>query len=337
MRREVVGGWLTLLVLASGCTGSGATSDQPAASKRKPDLGSDLHRPLRLPSVATGAACPRTPGGYPSPDVAIALGSGPAYPVLGLEGEHVPPSPEGVVPLYPNERRGNVYWHKTLWAVDPAYNGPVLIRGRGIDPPQALRFVRPSGAPGGHRSEVGELEMPAQESDSWRYGPSVTILPGPGCYAFQVDGTTFSKVIVFEAARASTTVSSARGFGRGGGKSSCKSLASLSSRSATAASRLASASSCVLGSEGCLGSCACLFGDEATLKDRRFGAVVFRAGALEVPHPSCARCRPPRRPHRRITIRTMPASVVSTRASGVTGEQPCAMRRSGPASEPSLA
>jgi hypothetical protein len=31
-----------------------------------------------------------------------------------------------------------------------------------------------------------------------------TLLPGPGCYAFQVDGTSFSDVIVFEAAQAPT-------------------------------------------------------------------------------------------------------------------------------------
>jgi hypothetical protein len=50
--------------------------------------------------------------------------------------------------------------------------------------------------------QLRELEFPAEKSKSWRYGPSFTIVPGPGCYAFQVDGTNFSKVIVFQAARA---------------------------------------------------------------------------------------------------------------------------------------
>ena len=203
MRREVVGGWLALLALASGCSGNEASPSGQAASEGKSDHSTELHRPLHLPAVAPGTACPRTPGGRPSPDVAIALGSGPAYPVLGFEGNHVPPSPKAVVPLDASERKGSFYWHKTLWAIEPSYDGPVLIRGRGIDPPQALRFVRPSGAPGGYEGQVRELEMPAEESNSWRYGPSVTILPGPGCYAFQVDGTTFTKVIVWEAARAS--------------------------------------------------------------------------------------------------------------------------------------
>jgi hypothetical protein len=155
---------------------------------------SELRRPLHLPTVAPGAACPRTAGGRPSPDVAIALGPGPAYPVPGFEGNHVPPSPKGVVPLYAGERKGSAYWRKTLWAIDPAYDGPVLIRGAGIDPPRAIRF-------GYDDSRLRELEFPAEKTDSWRYGPSVTILPGPGCYAFQVDGTHFSNVVVFEAQR----------------------------------------------------------------------------------------------------------------------------------------
>jgi hypothetical protein len=32
-----------------------------------------------------------------------------------------------------------------------------------------------------------------------RYRPSYTRLRGPGCYAYQVDGTSFSRVVVFRA------------------------------------------------------------------------------------------------------------------------------------------
>jgi hypothetical protein len=76
--------------------------------------------------------------------------------------------------------------------VDRVYDGRVLIRGRGINPRQKIAF-------GYDNREFRELEFPPQETDSWRYGPSVTILPGPGCYAFQVDGMDFSEVMVFEA------------------------------------------------------------------------------------------------------------------------------------------
>jgi hypothetical protein len=181
MRCEVAG-WFALLALASGCNASGASSNGQATGARKPDHSRDLHRPLHVPTMAPGAACPRTPGWRPSPDVAIALGSGPAYPVLGFEDDHVPPSPKGVVLLSADERKGGAYWHKTLWAVDPKYTGPVFIRGRRIDSPSALRFVEPSGTVGGYERQASELRMPSLETTSWRYGASVTILPGPGCY-----------------------------------------------------------------------------------------------------------------------------------------------------------
>lgn len=207
--RGLVSGSLALLVvvagLSSACLGGGSEATPTRAAPRDNVGGSDdLHRPLDLPTVAPGTACPRTPGKRPNPDVGIALGSGPAYAVLGFEGNHVPPAAQAVVPLHSEDRKGNAYWHKTLWAVDPKYHGPILIRGRGIDPPRSLWFVVPSGTANGSHRRVRELHMPAERSKSWRYGPSLTIFPGPGCYALQVDGTTFSEVIVFKARRSTT-------------------------------------------------------------------------------------------------------------------------------------
>ena len=189
--REFLGACLFLLAFGAACSGN----DREATSE--PDA--TLRRSLHLPTVAPGAPCPVTSGGRPNRDVAIALGSGPAYPVLGFEGNRAPPAPNAVVPLRAEDRQGDAYWHKTLWAVAPRYDGPVLIRGRGLDPPLRLRFGIPSPTPGGTGKQVPELEFRPERSDAWRYGPSFTILPGAGCYAFQVDGTSFSKLIVFEA------------------------------------------------------------------------------------------------------------------------------------------
>lgn len=111
---------------------------------------------------------------------------------MGLEA--APPDRDGVVPLREEDRRGAMYWRKTLWAVDPKYDGPVLIRARRIDEPQQIVFAV-------DEQKRPELEFRREVTDSWRYGPSLTLLPGPGCYGFQIDGTSFSKVIVFEAAR----------------------------------------------------------------------------------------------------------------------------------------
>jgi hypothetical protein len=181
-----------------GCTmDSDASSDAASSSSYATSAEPDLHRPLELPQLAAEEPCPRTPGGRPNPDIGVALGSGPVYPVLGFEKP--PPASKGLVRLYDNELRDGAYWHKTLWAVDPGYDGPVLIRGRALETPHALQFVVPSGAPGGSQRQAGELEFRTEESETWRYGPSITVLPGPGCYAFQVDGTTFSNAIVFQA------------------------------------------------------------------------------------------------------------------------------------------
>jgi hypothetical protein len=187
-----------LLVAVLGSIGLGGctidpepSSETASSSSKRRSAEPDLHRSFELPRLAAGESCPRTPGGRPNPDIGVALGSRPVYPVLGFQLGKPPPDPEGVVRLYDNELRDGAYWHKTLWAVDPGYDGPVLIRGRALETPYALQFVVPSGAPGGSQRQAGELEFRTDDSETWRYGPSITVLPGPGCYTFQVDGTTF--------------------------------------------------------------------------------------------------------------------------------------------------
>jgi hypothetical protein len=117
--------------------------------------------------------------------------------VLGFE--QPPPRPLGVVYLVTHgggtlHARG-WYFYKTLWTVSPKYEGPVLIRGGRIDQPGALRF-----ATTGKRIRT-ELSMPGfNSSGSWRRATAYTLFRGPGCYAFQLDGTTFSNVVIFKVA-----------------------------------------------------------------------------------------------------------------------------------------
>lgn len=156
-----------------------------------------IHRPLHLPVLRAHAVCPRTPGGRADPVTGITLGSGPVYPVLGFA--QPPPRPLGVVYLVSHGggtlRIGGWYFYKTLWTVTPDYHGPVLIRGGRIDRPGLLRF-----ATTGEQIRT-ELTMPGFDSSgSWRRSTAYTLFRGPGCYAFQLDGTTFSKVIVFKVA-----------------------------------------------------------------------------------------------------------------------------------------
>lgn len=188
------------IVVMTACSGGGADGsevERRSSAPTNPVEGVDveqstLRRDLHLPPLSSGDECPRTPGGRQAPKVAITLGDGPVYPVLGMS--QPPPRPGGVAILRDDIRRHGWYWHKTLWAIDKAYRGPVLIRGARIDRAGPLRF--------GVDWEVRhELEMPSEQKPQWRYGPSSTLLRGPGCYAFQVDGTSFSDVIVFAATR----------------------------------------------------------------------------------------------------------------------------------------
>jgi hypothetical protein len=151
-----------------------------------------LHRPLHLPALAAGAPCPVSPIGridFAKYGVAKGIGPGPAYPVGFAQ-------PGSVLQfIYPpaGEFAGSDWGgQKVLWFVAPSYRGPVLIRGGRLDARGTLRFESGKVPP-------VELRIPATNR-ALRYRPSYTRLRAPGCYAYQIDGTTFSRVIVFAAA-----------------------------------------------------------------------------------------------------------------------------------------
>ena len=112
-----------------------------------------------------------------------AQGVGPVYPVGGFPVFHFvyPVRPEQL--WYPSEWSGN----KILW-VARTYRGPALVRGRQLDGPNEVRFDL-------ERVPVKEMYLGLKT----RERPSTTRVRAPGCYAWQVDGTSFSRVIVFRA------------------------------------------------------------------------------------------------------------------------------------------
>ena len=81
----------------------------------------------------------------------------------------------------------------------PAYRGPVLVRGLRLDRAYRVRFDQGN-------VPRRELRIGSEETVSWpgqphgsRGKPSYTRLRAAGCYAYQIDGTTFSRVVVFRA------------------------------------------------------------------------------------------------------------------------------------------
>jgi hypothetical protein len=181
----------------------------PAAASPSPkDVWARLHRPLHVPRVATGSRCPVSPVNrtvrFAAFGTARGIGAGPAFPI----GFGQPGSVLEFVPAASGTAFANSAWggQKVLWLVAPAYRGPVLIRGRRLDGSQLVRFEG-----SGMRIPPSELRIPAGATLNGnpgvgdvgqRYRPSYTRLLVPGCYAYQIDGTTFSRVVVFHAARA---------------------------------------------------------------------------------------------------------------------------------------
>jgi hypothetical protein len=168
--------WLSAGLLLVSCFATGVSARVSRAD--------ELARPLHLPSLKRGAACPVSHPDrsvdFASYGVATGIGAGPAYPVM----------PRGVVFIQRAANFGSHVWggQKVLWFVHPRYHGEILVRRRRIDGSGVVRFDRGD-------VPAAELRMPAGTSDR----PSFTRLRAPGCYAYQVDGSNFSRVVVFEA------------------------------------------------------------------------------------------------------------------------------------------
>ena len=157
-----------------------------------------LRRPLHLPVLAPGAACPvskvDTRVDWPRTRIfgGSGIGPGPVYPGLGASS--------GLVWATRDEQYGSKWFgEKVFWYVSPSYRGRVLIRGRRIDAPGRVGF-------NGARQPNAELRIEPYDTVSWsgqpkgsRGIPSAVRILTKGCYAFQLDGASFSRIVVVTA------------------------------------------------------------------------------------------------------------------------------------------
>jgi hypothetical protein len=169
----------------------------PVASSQHPNVWRRLHRALHLPSVAPGAACPisqvdaRVHWGRLHIYGTSGTGRGPVYPGLGTP-------PVGDVTAAPDTAYGGPWYSvKVFWYASPRYRGPVLIRGRRLDGAGTLGF-------NGQALPRRELHIHQGQTVSWagqvpgsRGIPSNIRVLEAGCYGAQIDGTKFSRVVVF--------------------------------------------------------------------------------------------------------------------------------------------
>ncbi len=211
MRGAAIVAALTCAAIVVGCggsSGSSSSASSPAGSS--------------IPAGRVSAAPPPTPSGTPAAPAGLRQTTGygmyegcaghcsgavpaslrrplrlPSTCAASTPGGSVRPTPLAltVMPFVGSAWAGA----RVTWHADASYSGPVLIRGR---------QVGGSGAAAG----FGEGHVPYDELQLLQSGQGAPGGPGrswftftrvrkPGCYAYQVDGTGFSEVIVFRAAR----------------------------------------------------------------------------------------------------------------------------------------
>ena len=163
-------------------------------------------RPLEVPTRSADEPCflERYAVHLPGVPAEAGLGRGPVHPVFRA----VP----RILDLFSTDERSSPRtWPsaEVLFVSEPDYHGPVLIRGRQMDGQGELAFGdRPTPAPelflpqGGWNSarnrkvwDGRRLNLP----EGWRVELATIRIGANGCYALQLDGTSFSQVIKFEA------------------------------------------------------------------------------------------------------------------------------------------
>ncbi len=150
-------------------------------------------RPLNLPTVGAGEACPHSPVGPIAVErIGSSLGSGPVFLTLGHAG---------VAQFHSYDRIGDLYTTRTIWAVAPDIRSPVLVRGQQINGPNIVRFAHDGPTMLDALRFGAAPDVPLTEAeDDWRFAAAGLGVAGPGCYVLQADGPYFSESIVFEVA-----------------------------------------------------------------------------------------------------------------------------------------
>lgn len=194
--RHLVG--LLAVACVVGCSGGTPVPSGPPPASPTPvttdaeDVRALLSRPLALPSLPAGQQCPVTPARLHSPVAqpadARGPGRGPLYPITFYLGEN---STLRLGKLTPEA--DGLFATKVVWAsTTGGYQGPVVVRVGRVDG-AGRGYVRLSYEPGAARGDA-VLFVVGETPGDW---PSSTHITGPGCYAYQLDGRTYTELIVF--------------------------------------------------------------------------------------------------------------------------------------------
>lgn len=157
-----------------------------------------LNRPLRFPALRPGQRCPQSHGS--SSPVTIADDTGTEFG-NGLVRVLIGASRDGVAGLLAHTNTPPWLGFKTAWVSVPAYQGPFVIRAKRLGHPGPVSLGTPPAmaplvVPPGPTIDTVQL---SNGRPGYRTFLSVFWVRSPGCYAWQVDGLTFSEIIVIRA------------------------------------------------------------------------------------------------------------------------------------------
>lgn len=181
------------------------TASPPPAPTASPDAWEALFRPLQLPTLQPGEACPTTTSSTDVDGIGPVLGDGPIYPAfVGSDGVFSLGIDDPAIE--PVDIDGRDWWgKKTVWLSDDTYRGIALVRGGRIDRDGGVLFYPGSGpdyVPAMRLTVEPWVRGPSTPT-GWREWNSGVFFTEPGCYAYQIDGEGFTEVVVVEATTAS--------------------------------------------------------------------------------------------------------------------------------------
>jgi hypothetical protein len=145
-----------------------------------------LRRPLRLPVLQPGQACPASPSHdveTTAPFGGQTIGPGPVGPVVG--------APVELEPSADADKPTSIF----LWFSNPSYQGPWILRGAQLDGASPVTFGDPTALTASFVVPPNPL---INSAGGYRWALETTNVRAPGCYGVQVDGLSFSYDIVFK-------------------------------------------------------------------------------------------------------------------------------------------
>ena len=194
---------MILLALAASVLGAQGTT------ARAPPTSIYEERPLKLPQIDLETKCPVSVGRNDIVSSAhqyifgaggYFFGAGPVY--FALSWRPVDRAAGQFELLDRMPRVANGYRLKTPWIVHPGYEGEALVRGARIGVAVADQILFRDWGPAlvlHSRDPSRSLEWERRVGAMWGFWPTSMILPGPGCYAIQIDTESKSDIVIFEA------------------------------------------------------------------------------------------------------------------------------------------